>query len=205
MPKSKFCCRAASHLDPVEKIAQYLYLTDPYIYPSICQDPVDPNWVDLIRQCMQADNNIFHIRNLSVIEDMGNIVGVACVIPCGRKLDFLENVQISESFRNKLHIAEEGYFIPLMAESRKYTGHNITNICLDPDYRGKGLGILLLSHCLAEYGTQRIHLDVIASNEAAIQLYKNAGFSIVSKYLGFSGTDTKLPCYHMLYTPKKAE
>ena len=204
MQRSDFFCRAATSWDPAEEIARLLHHTDPYNYPGICKDPANPELVDLISQCMQTEANIFHISNLSVIEHQNHIVGIACVIPCGCELNFLEHVRISESFRQKLHRVEGGYFAPLISESQEYEGYNIANICIDPGYRGKRLGSLLVAHCLETYGSQPIHLDVIAANTPAVRLYQSYGFQCVAEYSGFSGSSAALPCYHMLYTPTTA-
>jgi ribosomal protein S18 acetylase RimI-like enzyme len=67
------------------------------------------------------------------------------------------------------------------------------------------LGARLLAFCLQEYGSGPVHLDVIASNSTAVRLYQRHGFITASEYLGYSGTDTDLPCYHMLYTPQTAD
>lgn len=51
-----------------------------------------------------------------------------------------------------------------------------------PDFRGRGLGPLLLSRamrCLGEAGVQRFMLDVTATNTAALALYQSRGFSTV--------------------------
>lgn len=205
MLNSEFHCRKANLLDPVEKIAAYIHLTDEYIYPCICENPTDAAWVNLIRQCMQTEGNLFHIDNISVVTHNGDIIGIACVIPCGPKLNFAEHVQISEGLRQRLKLAVDGYFAPLIAESTEFTGHNIINVCIDRNYRGKGLGKLLMAHCLSEYGADIIHLDVIAGNESAVRLYRSCGFVLENEYMGFSGNDSDLPCYHMLYTPTTAE
>ncbi len=56
----------------------------------------------------------------------------------------------------------------------------ITNVCVDPGFRGRGIAGQLLDRLLREGRTRGIGdctLEVRASNEAAIRLYKKAGFS----------------------------
>ena len=51
-----------------------------------------------------------------------------------------------------------------------------------PDFRGHGLGPLLLTRamrCLGEVGVQRFALDVTATNTDALALYQRHGFSTV--------------------------
>lgn len=203
MQSHNFQCRKALPTDSREAIAKYLHLTDPYIYPAICPDPMDEDWIRLVGHCMETEHNIFHLEHLSVLLCEGQVCGVMCVLPCGQKLDFVKDTEviaISGEFRKRLKPVTDGYFQPLIAESCSYCGHNIANICVDTEYRSRGLGSLLMSNCVERYGTQPIHLDVIASNRHAIALYEKFGFRITNEYYGFSGNDEALLCYHMLRT-----
>lgn len=206
MQNDSFRCRRVLPTDQAEDVARFLHLTDPYIYPAVCQDPADEEWVALVRNCMNAERNLFHARHLSVALCGEDIVGLICVIPCGVKLDFVNGIgDLSENFMHRLSPVIDGYFAPLIAESLSYDGYNITNVCVDSRYRGKGVGSLLLAHGIEMYGHSPIHLDVIASNRSAIHLYKKFGFEIATEYDGFSGDDTKLCCYHMVRKPTTAE
>ena len=56
---------------------------------------------------------------------------------------------------------------------------DITNVAVQKDCRGRGIGKKLISEIIkrgAEKGVKKIFLEVRVSNEAAIALYKNAGF-----------------------------
>lgn len=204
MQEYNFQCRKALPSDDVVAIARHLHLTDPYIYPKVCKNPIGKNWVEFVGNCMKTENNIFNIQHLSVILDNNDVVGVVCVIPCGIKLCITDGIDnISEDFINNLNPVIEGYFHPLIDESFSYHGYNITNICVDRDYRNKGLGHLLMTHCIDTCGSKIIHLDVIASNKPAISLYKKFGFTISKEYYGYSGDDTELLCYHMIRLPNK--
>ena len=55
----------------------------------------------------------------------------------------------------------------------------LANIAITPDWRGGGLGAHLLEHVLgvaAEKGVETVLLEVRASNEAALGLYRRFGF-----------------------------
>lgn len=204
MQEYNFQCRKVLPSDDVSAIARYLHLTDPYIYPKVCKNPIDKNWVEFVGNCMKTENNIFNIQHLSVTLDNNAIVGVICVIPCGIKLCITDGIDnMPEDFINNLNPVINGYFAPLIDESFSYTGYNITNICVNSDYRNKGLGRLLMAHCIDTYGSETIHLDVIASNKTAINLYQKFGFTISNEYYGYSGDDTELLCYHMIRWPNK--
>lgn len=54
-----------------------------------------------------------------------------------------------------------------------------------PHHRGSGIGKKLLLHCLDRAAAQKYsacHLTVAVSNESALNLYRQAGFKVLSKY-----------------------
>ncbi len=62
-------------------------------------------------------------------------------------------------------------------EGLNHVGH--LGMGLLPNYRGKGWGQKLLSYALTSAfsgATERVDLEVFASNDQAIRLYRNAGF-----------------------------
>jgi ribosomal-protein-alanine N-acetyltransferase len=68
--------------------------------------------------------------------------------------------------------------LPVDLEER--TGH-IMNLAIDPAYRGKGYGRLLLEHGLEHLkglGADCVELEVRVDNELAIKLYESYGFHI---------------------------
>ena len=65
---------------------------------------------------------------------------------------------------------------------------NIVNIATHPDFRRRGLGRALLHALLTvakERGCEQVALEVRASNEAAIRMYEEAGFSTAGRRRGF--------------------
>jgi len=200
-------CRKAEPTDDAATIALYMHLTDPYIYPAICEDPADPDWIAWVESGMKTEGHLFSLPHLSVAEHRGTVVGAMCVIPCGQPLTHLPKGPLVSPprFSERLAPVVAGYFAPLIAESQGYRGHNITNLCVDPRYRNAGVGRCLLAHAVDVYGSQEIHLDVVAGNDAAIHLYERFGFVIAQAYHGFSGTEEPLPCYHMIRMPNTAE
>ncbi len=66
----------------------------------------------------------------------------------------------------------------LCSRVREDVGH-VTQICVAPEYRGKGLGKALMRQCarnLAQRGFQMLTLTVTASNRNAVGLYEELGF-----------------------------
>jgi ribosomal protein S18 acetylase RimI-like enzyme len=66
-------------------------------------------------------------------------------------------------------------------------GH-ITQVCVNPEHRGSGLGYELLRtslQALAAKGCRSVSLTVTAANESAIRLYERMGFSIRRTFSAF--------------------
>lgn len=56
---------------------------------------------------------------------------------------------------------------------------HITNVAVHPDFRGHGIGELLMQQLMAlaiSYGAERMTLEVRVSNTVAINLYEKMGF-----------------------------
>lgn len=196
-------CRRANEKDDIRRIAKYLYLTDAYIYPTVCDAYDDAMWESIVSACYVAENNIFSMNNLLVAELDGRVVGILCILPCGQRNRFLEDVPDEIAHHPGLMKAQDGYFGPLIDETLTFGGFNITNLCIDAALQGKGIGARLLDYCLECYGDAKIHLDVIADNLPAVHLYQKMGFTVTTEYNGFSGSDRPLPCYHMERSARK--
>lgn len=68
-----------------------------------------------------------------------------------------------------------GYAIMSVAAAE---GH-LLNLCIAPDFRRNGFGRTLLEYLLDQaraLGAERIYLEVRPTNQAALGLYRNAGF-----------------------------
>ncbi len=67
------------------------------------------------------------------------------------------------------------------------TGH-ITQICVAPAARGRGLGQELLRHsltALSRYGCRHISLTVTSANTEAVHLYERLGFTTVRRFAAY--------------------
>lgn len=60
---------------------------------------------------------------------------------------------------------------------------HINNVAVLPHFRGRGMGLTLMQHVLAEgrrLGARRATLEVRASNDAALRLYERLGFYVAA-------------------------
>jgi ribosomal-protein-alanine acetyltransferase len=67
---------------------------------------------------------------------------------------------------------------------------HVISIATDPEYRGRGIGKLLLCtalRLLAEGRVREVFLEVRVSNEVALKLYESAGFQLVETLKNYYG------------------
>ena len=105
-----------------------------------------------------------------------------------------------QSFKDSI---SKDYFCQVMLLDEKIIGYfiiqiildefQILNICISPDYQGKGLGKLQLLEIVKLAETKlmnRISLEVRASNKVAKNLYQNSGFHQIGKRKNYYPTES---------------
>ena len=90
---------------------------------------------------------------------------------------FLDALQIPD---NIILVAEEdGEILGYECTYVSFDEGELTNIAVEPEYRGKGIGLMLmkeLKHRAEEKSVSKIVLEVRISNATAISLYEKCGF-----------------------------
>ncbi|MBO5312968.1 MAG: GNAT family N-acetyltransferase [Clostridia bacterium] len=196
MKSNNLVCRGAELTDR-SAVSKYIFLTDEYIYPSIAEGYASQKWQELFTLCYGDEENVFYYKNISVIENSGEILGACCIIDGHKRYRFSVKALEGEGDERIIN-AENGYFQPLFDEAMETDGKIVVNLCIDKRYHRQGLGKMLLEYCIGTAGDCDIYLDVIKSNIGALSLYKSLGFETVKEYSGFSGSDTELPCLQMV-------
>lgn len=72
----------------------------------------------------------------------------------------------------------------LCSRVREDVGH-VTQICVAPEYRGGGLGTMLMRECAASLASRnfsKLTLTVTASNQNAVALYERLGFQATHRF-----------------------
>ena len=132
--------RQANKDDNLEKIAELLYKTDPYIYPY---------WFETLENCKKEltpllleEKFFFNINNIyvSIIDEQ--IVGIVCILEKNTDLDYdyTELMQKNERFAYTI----EHYIKPLIEEVKDADFAYISNVCVDENYRGMHIGKSML-------------------------------------------------------------
>lgn len=87
-----------------------------------------------------------------------------------------------------------GYECWLLVLAGRTVGHGVLsiaageshllNVCVNPDYQGRGYGRIMVSWLLDRArtgGAERVYLEVRPSNEVAYALYENLGFNEIGR------------------------
>lgn len=186
--------RKAEKDDDLEKIAQLLYETDPYIYPYWFGDL--ENCKKELTPLLLEDKFFFNISNLYVCAsaNTGEIVGVTCILDKGVDLDYDYTSLKGKSENYRFTI--ENYIEQLIKEVKKSSFAYISNVCVDNRFRNQHIGNYMLSSIIEIYRKVfgEIVLDVLADNPVAIKLYQNLGFKQFTElFEGFSDPDIERP------------
>lgn len=191
--------------DNLEKIAELLYNTDPYIYPY---------WFETLDKCKKElppllleENFFFSLKNLFITIDSSNneIIGVVCILDKTVNLDYDYSELKKKNERYKFTI--ENYIEELIKEVENADFAYISNVCVDANYQGKHIGKTMLKHIMELYKKNlynHIVLDVLAENPGAIKLYQNLGFEQFTEiFEGFNDPKKKRPNVFSMETKMK--
>ena len=181
--------------DDLEKIAELLYNTDPYIYPY---------WFETLEKCKKElppllleDKFFFSLKNLYISIDVDNeeIIGLVCIVDKNTELDYDYSELKKKNERYAFTI--ENYVEELVKEVDNADFAYISNVCVDSNYRGKHIGKTMLNHVIDIYKKklyEHIVLDVLAENPGAIKLYQNLGFEQFTEiFAGFNDPSKDRP------------
>ena len=188
-------------------IAELIYDTDPYIYPAMFGDGEEGKEiaVSVLADLYKTDrDSMFCLKNLfiALIED--RIVGIILWYKgilnwkYGELLKSSKKQNISLD-KGNLEIVQEKYFSENYSEDTSIDqAISIINVCVDRNYRGLGIGKIMLNSFINSHKGEEIKLCVIADNENAVKLYRNKGFTIEKEFDGFSLCEKKPRCYDMV-------
>jgi ribosomal-protein-alanine N-acetyltransferase len=113
--------------------------------------------------------------------------------PAGIAYSLREFRALLHSPRTIAILAEEdsrlcAFVIALSVRSRDNTGGHIITIDVDPDFRRRGIGRLLMEHIESELraaGAERLCLEVATNNPEAQNFYSHLGFVPIGRIEGY--------------------
>ena len=186
--------RRANIEDNLEQIAELIYLTDPYIYPFWFNNSITKA-CKFLPNLLKEEGHLFSIDNFYIAQDKEtkDIVGILCAVDKNTPLNggYEKYKKINKRYRFTL----ERYIEELEKEISEYDQPGmiyISNICINPDLRGKQIGSKLIGYFISQMEELYFHtfaLDCLLHNLRAKNLYHSMGFREMKEIVGFDGTE----------------
>jgi ribosomal protein S18 acetylase RimI-like enzyme len=136
---------------------------------------------ELIQLFKREDNR--HSYLSTCIAERDNVIMGVMVLYSG-----VDAIQLDANLVNWLRMKTgDNIVIPPEANIDEYY---IDTVCVNPEFRGQGIGSLLLAYAeefARNVGFSKVALNVEPEKEAAIRLYKRAGFQIVEPWTIYGG------------------
>lgn len=198
-------CKQLTHKDQLkqeqlEDIARLIFLTDEFIYPAIFSTETNAEKILPILLSRNEDT-MFNLENLYVAYLGNRIVGIV-LWKKGELVwttDRLEQIAEEEKVRlsSNLELVKEDY-IKKNYENVISERLSIINFCIEPRFRGLGIGEKLLKEFICQNINFDMELCVLRKNISAIRLYERQGFVKDEIFPGFSVEDNKPECIQMV-------
>ena len=184
--------------DNFEKIAELIYITDPYLYPDLFGSLEQAK--KLLPVLLLDPKSTFYYKYLYVAKLDNEIVGVVSIVP--DKVEWKFNIirmaylECGFTMNEAVHEVNK-YFEDTF--NRIGVCSSVCNVCVDSNCRGQGIGSFIVQKLIATVGSNNIELSVLKDNVAAVKLYTKFGFIIVKECYEYGGYQKpKVLCYSMV-------
>ncbi len=179
--------------DNLQQISRLIYYTDDYVFPYLFNSDIEK--AERVLTKMVLGDTLYHYQNITVGFLGQEIVGLIVAKEAPVRVNFSEMVRCfidaGEPIDERFSKTYNEYYKLLENEPE---GVYIANVCVDKNYRGKGVGSEMLRQYFESETKKLYNLETVKDNKAALKLYQKHGFEIVEEYLGF----TEVPCYRMV-------
>ncbi|MFA6098611.1 MAG: GNAT family N-acetyltransferase [Patescibacteria group bacterium] len=193
-----------------KKVAELIYNTEVELFGLIFGFNKNKA-IPLIESCIKLKHNTFSYRFVKVSLENNKVTGIMITHRGGevKKLledeDFIKVIKFFESF--KLWFYDKFFIERILTRSSDPSDYYISNLCVDKDYRKKGIGSAFLKSALESaknLGCQRVILDVSINNPQARKLYEGKNFKVYqTKKASFFGKKAGTFCMEQLIVSSK--
>ena len=183
--------------DNKQVIAELIYDTDPYIYPSAFGEKADlkKNLAKLL-----VRKGLFSAEHITLAFKDKKIIGILLFV--GKEDDLnidINGLWLPDSFDD----VNEKYFGEI-SNTVKDNSKYIACVSVDKKYRDQGVGEALLRYVIRDNPMSVLKLDVLDDNNGALKLYGKYLFNQHGEIRnGYSYDGNPPMCREMIYIPKK--
>ncbi len=171
----------------LEKVSELIYETELEIFRSLIgKNEVEA--INNIESLIKAGDNLFGSENVHVVSDCDHGVLGILVSFRGKDVGFWKELKAHAKildFPDLLRYLFKGTLIDeLLTAKVGQEDYYLSNVVVDPDFRGQGIGTYILKNSLKlaeEVGCPRVILNVTLKNEKALKFYERFGFKVTGK------------------------
>jgi ribosomal protein S18 acetylase RimI-like enzyme len=174
----------------LDKVAQLIYETELSLFTPLLGKN-EEEAVKNLKTLIKTGNNSFSYTNIHVAVDTDeNVLGILVAFP-GRETSFWKDLKAFSKVLSPMELLKyiiKGTIInELLTAKVKENDYYLSNVGVDPQLRGKGIGTYILENAYRiakDKGCKRVTLDVTFKNEGALRLYERFGFKVYGKTSG---------------------
>ena len=184
--------------DNLEQVAELIYKTDPYIYPSWFKNY--DSWKDVLVDLIKTKGSVFNYKNIVVAISANNIVGILIYLDesCDLTFNYDKYIKVNRYFK----YAIKKYVIHLK-DNLKQDIIYIPNVCVDEKYRNLKIATNLIKFIKNKHKNKSLLLHCLKKNVPALNLYSKADFKVIKELKGFNLLYRIKPkIYEMKYSPQ---
>lgn len=171
----------------LDKISRWIYETELAIFRTLIgKDEIEAQ--KNIKTLIKSKNNIFSYENIYVVTDENEEVLGILVAFTGNDIsfwgDFKAYYNILDSSAFLKYVIKGTTINELLTTSVGKNDYYLSNIAVDPHFRGQGIGSFILQNAFQiarDKGCNRVLLDVTFKNKRAMKLYERFGFKVNGK------------------------
>lgn len=159
----------------LDAVAGLVYDTDAYLFPFLFGPR--SHALPQLRKLIALEANSFSHRHIWCAGEPGAVQGILI----GYDHRQFDKAAEEADYQRALALIDRWLLGPRLWVLRPFLdksdvlGRYIQNVCVQPSFRGRGVGSGLIRHFL-ELGRDDVWLDVELGNAEAIQLYQRLGF-----------------------------
>lgn len=171
------------------RVAELIYNTDEYIYPSMVDDKEQA--IKVFAEVLKDGNDcFFDWRKLFLMLKDEKVIGIIMWNKRTLKWDATVFETMAKnsgvSLPDSYQMVREEYFPSYQNEELK-NAMSIINVCVYKDYQGMGLGRKMMERFMNEHKEEeRFELYCLEENLPAMKLYTSLGFEIIERQRAFA-------------------
>jgi len=184
--------RIANKHDDFNQIAELIYDTDQYIYPTSFSDKESA--IAILSEMINSQT-IFNYNNCLIATINNEIAGLV-VFATKESIVNNDYSQWRKVSPELFHMIEN--YIENVEKSLQNNVLELVCVCIKNKYRRQKIGTSLITYLLTKEEDYNFQLHTLKKNLPAINLYQSLGFTITKELKGYNGFKKRKPFVYLM-------